>query len=288
MNTNPNPPSPRLVASSLGFTEGPVWTSSGTLLAVGLSRGLVYEIDPATGDVLARHATGGRPNGLAAGRGEEIWVAQAGKDSVPPSLQRIEDGAIHTLTNGFSAPNDLAFGPDGKLWFTDPKGEALTGNPEEGRIWAYDLAHGTFELMAGGVLYPNGLAFDDGGSSLYVAETATARILRFPLKGSTVGSPVVFVEMASGHPDGIAFDAEGRLHVASTTDESVQVYDRSGRLVERVPIGAGLTTNLCFGGPDFRTLFVTTTRGGSIYSVGRQVPGLPLIPAPVGLLGFRI
>jgi gluconolactonase len=283
MSADPIVPPLRRVATDLGFTEGPVWTNRGTLLAVGLSRGLVYEIDVQTGDVLAGHATGGRPNGLAAGIADEIWVAQAGKGRVLPSLQHIAGGVIRTIAADFSAPNDLTFGPGGELWFTDPKGEALTGRPEEGRVWTYDPGRDTFELKASGVLYPNGLAFDKWGLFLYVAETATARILRYPVNGGQLGKPEVFIQMSAGHPDGIAFDADGNLYVASTTDESAQVYDRYGVLAERIAIGAGLVTNLCFGGSDYRTLFVTTTRGGSIYSVERQNPGLPLIPAPTPL-----
>ncbi|WP_157220750.1 SMP-30/gluconolactonase/LRE family protein [Flavisphingomonas formosensis] len=267
-----------VLAEDLGFTEGPLWTCRGTVMAVGLSRGLVYEIDPADGSRIRSVEIGGRPNGLAEGAEGDVWVAQAGHRGAPPSIQRIRGDDITTFAERFHAPNDLAFGPDGLLWFTDPAGHALGGAPQPGRIWAMDSESGIFTLKAEGVLYPNGLAFSPTGDALLVAETATARILRFDYAAGMLEGPTLFAQMDNGHPDGIAFDQEGNLYVASTDGRDVQIFSPHGELAEIIALPPqGFATNLCFGGADACTLYVTSAKGGMILSKPRSVPGLPLL-----------
>lgn len=270
------------IATGLGFTEGPLWTRRGRLMAVGLSRGVVHELrpgnQPGNWQVERSITTGGRPNGLAEGAGGEIWVTQAGDAGLPPAIQRICGDAVRDFPADFHAPNDLAFGPDGLLWFTDPCGHALDRDAQPGRIWTLDTQSGQFTLRAEGARYPNGLAFSPGRDALFVAETATRRLLRYPYADGELRAPEIFATLADGQPDGIAFDGEGRLHVAATTAGSVQVFDAGGVLVEMLTLPAGgFATNVCFGGDDLHTLFVTSAKGGAIFALRRDVPGAPLL-----------
>jgi gluconolactonase len=269
---------PTLLAQGLGFTEGPLWHPEEGLLLVGLSRGLVWRVEPTSGEASIFANAGGRPNGLAADRKGAVWIAQAGKGDVPPSIQCVQDGVVRTvLARGFHAPNDLCFGPDGRLWFTDPAGHALEGQTPLGRIWAYDPQRETLDLMLEAVRYPNGLAFSSDGSVLFVAETARARIVRCQLQEGRLSAPQTFADLTQGVPDGIALDSEGRLYVAALNGHSVAIFDSNGVEVERIPFEQGsLPTNLCFGGPHLRTLFVTAAKGGSLYHLRRDVGGLVL------------
>jgi gluconolactonase len=185
---------------------------------------------------------------------------------------------VHSvLARGFHAPNDLCFGPDSRLWFTDPAGQALEGDTPVGRVWAYDPNSESLELMSEALRYPNGLAFSADGSSLLIAETARARIVRCALREGRLSPPQPFADLPEGVPDGVAFDSAGKLHVATLNGHSVVVFDSSGVMVERIPFAGGsLPTNLCFGGPDLRTLFVTAAKGGSLYQLRREVGGLVL------------
>src|SRR5215475_9192429 len=161
---------PTLLAQGLGFTEGPLWHREEGLLLVGLSRGLVWRVEPTRGEASVFAKPGGRPNGLATDCQGVVWIAQAGKDAVPPSIQCVRNGVVHTvLARDFHAPNDLCFGPDGRLWFTDPAGEALGGHTPPGRIWAYNPVSDALDLMLEALFYPNGLAFSPDGSTLLVA-----------------------------------------------------------------------------------------------------------------------
>jgi gluconolactonase len=286
---------PACIASGLGFTEGPLWTSDGRLLVVGMSRGVVHEIDAITRRTRVVAEPGGSPSGLAEDALGNIWIAQRGQLSgsrggqAVPGIQRqpgrvaaaIEESCPveNVVGRGFDAPNDLVIGPDGKLWFTDPSGDAFSGPSLPGRVWVYDPAGGDVHVVAEGLHYPNGLAFDANRNALYVAETSEARVMRFPLLGGTLGEPEVFIKLPSGRPDGIAFDRDDNLYVAATSADAVLVFDSSGEHIDGIAFDRGsMPTNVCFGSHEMRTLFVTIPKGGCVFAVERAIPGA-LLPA---------
>jgi gluconolactonase len=269
----------REIASDIGFTEGPLWVD-GRLLVTSVSRGLVYEVS-LDGDGAAVYCeTGGGPNGLSADAEGTVWVAQNGGVTVPskstrpvrPGLQRISDGVVEDIvTEGCNAPNDLVQGPDGRIWFTDPFGPA---DQRAGQVRAYDIASGVVTTMLDGIQYPNGIAFNQGGDHLYVAETRTQRILRYSWDGDTLGPGEVFARLRVGSPDGMAFDVTERLYVAGAGSDHVLVFDRNGNEVEAVEFG-GLTmpTNLAFIGD---LLVVTAGKGGRVITIAGVAEGLAL------------
>lgn len=245
----PRPIGIEVVADGLGFTEGPLVTQSGQVLCVSFDHGCVYRVAPGEKAVVAE--LGGGPNGLAEGADGRVYVAQSQGVSIyhhPPfrfgmsgGIQVIEaDGTVSWLTMDPVRPNDLCFGPDGKLWVTDP--HAL--RRRDGRIWRVDPADGTAEILVSVPWFPNGIAFGLEDDAVYVANTYEARIERFPIEGAGLGKPEPFVTLERNHPDGFAFDADGNVIVAAVSlDESVpgevQVYDRDGRYLDRVLPGPG-------------------------------------------------
>lgn len=269
----------RLVAEGLGFTEGPLWTATGSLLVVSRSRGQVVKIDVDGGAHRIVASPGGTPTGLAEDIRGDIFIAQGGSPDrqISPSIQRYDGVAVHpSAIDGLNAPNDLAFAPDGALWFTDPSGPAMDGVAKPGRLWRMSGGSGAAECMAEDLLFPNGLAFLPDGD-LLVAETFASRVIRYATRGDHLSETSLYVELVSGRPDGLALDARLNLYVAATSSEAVHVYDRAGALVETIGLGPdAFPTNVCFGGTDGRTLFVTSARGGRVYAVPRPTPGLPL------------
>jgi gluconolactonase len=274
----------RTLASGLGLTEGPLWTSDGRLLVVSVSRGLVYEVDLDGARARPLVNLGGAPSGLAEDREGTFWVAQGGSQlrrddaaPVPPSIQHVTGASVASAAHtGLTAPNDCVVGQDGVLWFTDPAGSPLHGTPEPGRVWTLGPG-GALSLKADGVLYPNGIAFSPDLAALYVAETATRRVLRFPLHGSALGPVQTVIELSDGHPDGLAVDADGNIIIAATTAGAVVLAAPDGTEIDRITIGPGsMPTNVCFGGDDLATLFVTVAKGGRVLAVPRKVPGLAL------------
>ena len=262
------------VAVGLGALEGPVWTSGGSLVVTSLSRGLLYQIGDDGPQLLAE--TGGGPNGLAEGPDGSIWVAQNGGYPFPsrsprkvtPSIQRVRNGVVEDLmTSGLDAPNDCVFAPDGRLWFTDPRGDFAAGGPTPGRVCALDTITLRMEVLADGPLYPNGLAFGSDPDDFYLAESSTRRVLTAHRTSDGIGEFAVFAELPGGAPDGMAFDRQGNLLVAGGPANAVFVFDPGGALIDTIDVGHGdpvMVTNLCFGGDDGDTLFITVFKGGRV------------------------
>ncbi|OGO50909.1 MAG: hypothetical protein A2148_02085 [Chloroflexi bacterium RBG_16_68_14] len=104
-------------------------------------------------------------------------------------------------------------------------------------------------------------------------------MLVYPVRADGLGEPQEFCRTEPGFPDGMCFDVEGRLYLAATVAQEVQVFDSAGRCVDRLPCGAGsMLTNCCFGGPGGRSLFVTDARNERVLAFDLDVAGLPLFP----------
>jgi gluconolactonase len=208
-----------------------------------------------------------------------MWgLNERAPELAPAGIQVIEGGSVRYAAEGLDAPNDCCFGPDGRLYFTDPRGPAGAGDWKPGRVYAME-PDGEPQLIAEGPRFTNGIGFGLDPSVLYVAETLGQRILAYPLRDGALGDPREFCRTDPGFPDGFCFDERGYLHIAATMASEVQVIDLEGRIVERLSCGeGGLVTNCCFGGTDGKTLFATESQGERVFAFELDVAGLPLYP----------
>lgn len=281
-----------IIADDLGFIEGPVWDAATSLLSlVSISRGCVYSLD-ATGTIRHRFETGGGPNGMAR-FGATLLVAQNGgifgaSGPAMPGVQAITDGQVRYMARGdFEAPNDLAFGPDGRLYVTDPSAERAVLDPVEGRVFASDLQGGPATVVIDRRLCPNGLAFTADGKGLLLALTQPRLVERFALVAGEWQPQGVFCRLTNGRPDGLALDVSGRLWVCTPGTGGIEVFGADGVFERRIEVGAGsMATNLCFGGMDGRDLFVTAAGWGKLLRLRTDVPGMMLFPGPIGSMGI--
>jgi len=278
------------LASDLGFPEGPVVMPDGSIVFCDGNTGELLQWKD---DQLSTFAEmGGSPWGALLGTDGAIYVTQGGNvpgspdQSAVPGIQRVNpDGSIEMLATSIAGhrlagPNDLAFGPDGKLWFTESGTEHddRDPDPQPGRLDTLS-ADGSGEMLAErpGV-YPNGIAFD-GQQRMYWTESAAHRVCRWD-----DGQASVFCQLSDGHvPDGMAFAADGRLFVCTTISGGVTVISPEGEVLEEIDMDEHVT-NCIFDGS---TLYVTATkvseihadqRTGSFYRVETDATGLPLIP----------
>jgi gluconolactonase len=289
----------RLLASNLGFTEGPVFRQRGDYAVVSLDQGRVYAISP-EGVVSVLADTGLGPNGLVEDADGTLYVAQCGLNYVreaqdvpevmrkPPgsisgAIQAIRpDGSIEVISQDPYMPNDLCFGPDGYLYVTDPTRSA--GAPSfraDGRIWRFDVHSGECELMKSVGWFPNGIGFGLESDALYAASTAEDRIYRLALTHdgfAGLGAEEVAIQLERGsHPDGFAFDVEGNLIIA-TNHKGVQVWSPDGRLLDVFTAGSGrYGTNVAI---DHTGRMLICDGGGCAVLVadGWSAPGLALHP----------
>jgi gluconolactonase len=276
----------RVVAEELGFTEGPVWTHDSRLLVTSISHGLIYELDGKGGHSVYARTTGG-PNGMTEGLDGSLYVTQNGgifgtnstsETRTDPGIQHIVDGEVRHIAKGLGAPNDLCFGPDDRLYFTDPRGWARPQDLPPGRVYSMEV-NGEPELLVEGPAFTNGIAFGLHAATVYVAETFGRRVLAYPLRDGKLGQPEEFCKTDPGMPDGMCFDENGLLYVAATIAQEIQVFDAKGECIDRLPCGENsLMTNCCFGGPDGKTLFATDSRQERVIAVEMEVAGLALYP----------
>lgn len=241
--------------------EGPYWDpQGGRLLLVDMLAGAVLEWtgdgDPVRHDyggisaVIRRRTAGGFV--LAVERGIRLL-----DDDLEPV------GGLHEV---FDDPalrmNEGGCDPQGRLYVGSM---AYAGTPGAGTLWRFDpdgSAHPTLR----GVTISNGLQWHADGRTAYYNDTPTGRIARLPFDPDTgcFGESATLAELPDGvgMPDGMAIDADGGIWVALWGGSAVWRYDGGGRLTEVIDLPTRFVTACTFGGPDLRTLYVTTSRDG--------------------------
>ena len=282
-----------IIAEGLAFPEGPVWLD-GTIWCTEIIGGHVARVGP-SGAVERVAATGGGPNGATAAADGSLYVTQNGGmgtgGRTAPGIQRVTpDGSVSVVATAvggvaLDGPNDCAFGPDGRLWFTDPRGEADLERARPGRLFGLDVATGAGELVLElGPVFPNGVGFLADGSLVWT-ESFSRRVMRLAVPaggelGPGAGEPEVVIELPDRHwPDGFCVGADGRLYVATTYAHCVSVVE-DGQIVDRLMCADGMVTNCCFGGSSGTDLYATDSRNGTLWRFELGVPGLPLHTGP--------
>lgn len=301
----------REIASGLQFPEGPVALADGSVLVVEIKGGRLVRVE-ASGRKHVVAELGGGPNGAAIGPDGKCYVCNNGgfnwitaadghvrphgraDDYTSGSIQRVdlETGAVevlYTSCNGepLKGPNDIIFDDRGGFWFTD-HGKTYGRLMDRGAVY-YAAADGSFIREAAfPFLTPNGIGLSPDGRMLYVSETETGRLWALPVigPGELAAAPWPspnggrFVGGPTGYQrfDSLAVEADGRICVATLVDGGISVFspDGSGRL-EFHQAPEGYCTNICFGGPDMRTAYITLSGYGRLVAVDWPRPGLPLI-----------
>lgn len=269
------------IASGLGFTEGPVCLPDGRIAVVSMSRGAVVVLEH-DGTVVNEYRTGGGPNGLAVDETGTLYVAQNGglwaaAAKAEPGVQIVRDGAAEYLVTGMDAPNDLMFGPDGRLWVTDSRAEVDIAAPDDappGRVWAVDTVTAAAELLLEGPVFLNGIGFSTDAERLYVTATADAGVYAYDLAtvdGRTiVGTQNLIHRVQEGLPDGLTVDGAGNLWVATTAGDRIDVLTGSGRIVATHALPPGsMPTNIC-AGPEPGQYIVTAGGSGSVLRLAAE------------------
>jgi len=278
-----------VLATGLEFPEGPVWLGTERVAFTEI-RGQCVSLWE-RGRIRKIAYTGGGANGATLGPDGALYVSNNGglslghegkwmaPEPIPGRIQRVtlagqvSDVATTLPGKPPNRPNDLCFGPDGLLYYTDPHNWEDLANLGVGRV-ACTTLDGRVTLVAEVPGFPNGIAFgpDD---RLYVAQSVTQQILVMePTPGVT---PVTYGTLPRGFPDGFCFDAAGRLYAAGSLGDVVVVLEPGGAVREVIEMGEGSEpTNCCLG--DGR-LYVTLSGPGELVALEMPVAPLPLYPA---------
>ena len=289
-----------VVADGLAFPEGPVAMSDGSVIVVEVMGGRVSRVAPdGTVDTVA--SVGGGPNGAAIGPDGALYLCNNGgtdpSTTVDGSIQRIDldSGSVDTLytesgDRALVAPNDLVFDTSGGFYFTD--------FAHHGAIY-YALADGSsIRALATEVASPNGIGLSPDGTILYWAETHVRQVQRRRISspGELVPSPGYSIRalfytgetddfaLLAGLPgnhelDSLAVDSSGAVCVGTLVDSGISEIDPDGRwTLHTLPpsLADGAVTNICFGGDDLTTAYLTCSMTGRLVRCTWHRPGLPL------------
>lgn len=266
---------PVTIAETFQFTEGPVWHPEGYLLFSDIPADTIYRHAPGT--VPEHYLTpSGNSNGLTYDRDGRLLACEHGGRRVS---RMAHDGSMETLADRYddkrlNSPNDIVVHSSGAIFFTDPPYGIDPDPGEQGFNGVYRLdPNGALTLLNRDMNRPNGLALSLDESVLYVDDSRNRHVLAYPLNADLgVGEPTVILDMnveTQGGPDGMKVDSEGNLYVTGP-----------GGLWVTTPEGEHLGTiefpqvpaNLCFGGEDYRTIYVTARTG--LYSIRVNVLGM--------------
>ncbi len=301
----------REIATGLQFPEGPVALGDGSLLVVEIARKTLTRIRPGQAPQVVAELGGG-PNGAAIGPDGRCYVCNNGgltfinvDGKLVPGLAPADykgggidvvdlaTGRVERLYDAcgdipLRGPNDLVFDNAGGFWFTDlGKTFKRARQRDRGAVF-YAKADGSFIKQAIFPLEgPNGIGLSPDGTTLYVAETHTGRIWCYdvaapgeirPRKGPLPGEIGHMLYAASHYAmfDSLAIEAGGNICVADIPFGGITVVSPSGALVEQHRMPDMITTNICFGGKDLRTAFITLSSTGRLVAVDWPRPGLKL------------
>jgi gluconolactonase len=268
------------LAGDFKFTEGPAADAKGNVFFTDQPNDRIMKWST-DGKLSVFLKPCGRSNGLyldakgnllaCADEKNELWsIDPGGKATV------LVTGYGGKLLNG---PNDLWVHPaSGRVYFTDPfykRGYWKRGPMAQDGQCVYVLSadRKTLTRAADGLKQPNGIVGTPDGGKLYVADIGAGKTYVYAIaKDGTLTDRKLFCSMGS---DGMTIDAEGNVYL---TGRGVTVFDREGKKIDHIKIPEGWTANVCFGGADRQTLFVTASKG--LYAVRMRVKGVPPLAAP--------
>lgn len=296
------------ITSGLRFPEGPVALDDGSVVLVEMFGPRITRVLPDGTKETVAEIEGG-PNGLAVGPDGAYYLCNNGGCFTPVDLagmlfpgpfdparyiggriQRVDPatGAVtdlYTECDGrpLRAPNDLVFDGHGGFWFTDHGIREERTSDRTGIFYA--LADGSrVEEVVFPTDGPNGIGLSPTGEHLYWAETHTGRVFQRTVTAPGVLAPAMPMDTSvclAGLPglqllDSLAVDGAGNVCVATLVNGGITVIAPTGEVLQHVATGDMLTTNICFGGLDHATAYVTLSATGRLVSMPWPYPGLRL------------
>ena len=266
-----------LLADRFAFTEGPACDAEGNVFFTDQpnDRIMKWSVD---GELSMFKQPCGRSNGLYFDARGQLWAC-ADEDN---QLWCIEpDGTSTAIVKRFegkllNGPNDLWIRPDEGIYFTDPFYRRKywdRGDQQQSCQGVYYLSPDRSRVVrvVDDLKTPNGLIGTPDGTILYVADLGAGRTYAYDIQDDgTLKNKRLFCDLGS---DGMTIDQEGNVYL---TGKGVTVFDSRGNQIRKIPIEAKWTANVCFGGKDRRTLFITASE--SFFGLRMRVHGVSRQP----------
>jgi sugar lactone lactonase YvrE len=269
------------IVQGLAFAEGPVADSNGNLYFSDIDNNIIYKWSESDGTTVFQENSNGT-NGLYMDQGGTLYTCESANGRL---LSIDSQGNVSVLAEeydgkAFNEPNDLWIDPKGGIYFSDPVYKGTLVQDGE-HVYYLTPKRDLIMRVVNDMVRPNGIIGSDDGQRLYIADHGAGITYQYDIEqNGSLSNKSVFVATAS---DGMTIDKNGNVYL--TNASSVLVYDTSGNLVETIVVPEE-TTNVCFGGIERQTLYITTK--ASVYSIEMNVKGLDLPSVNSGGSGIDV
>jgi len=293
------------ITTGLQFPEGPVAMPDGSVILTELFASRLTRVAP-DGSKTTVAEINGSPNGLAVGPDGALYLCNNGNAFTPMNaggllypgpfdeskyiggrIQRVDiatgtvtDLYTHCGTTALRAPNDIVFDKQGGFYFTD-HGTRSERSADRTGIY-YAKPDGSFiEEVAFPTDGPNGIGLSPDENTLYWAETHTGRVYQRAITSPGKLAPPDASTVLCGLPgyqllDSLAVDGDGNVCVATIVNGGITVISPQGEVLQHIAVDDRITTNICFGGPDYQTAYITASTTGRLLAMKWPYKGLKL------------
>lgn len=297
----------REITSGLKFPEGPVAMDDGSVILVEIVAKKITRVKP-DGKTQTIAKLAGGPNGAAIGPDGALYVCNNGENfgytkrqgltipgHTPPHhkggwIERVDIATgkaerLYDKCDGekLIAPNDLVFDTKGGFWFTD-HGSTTDKGRTHGALY-YAKADGSkITRVLRELITPNGVGLSPDGKTVYYAETFTGRLYKLPLtapgkRGKVEGfTPGAFVGAFPGlaYFDSLGVQADGGICCATLLAGGITTFHPQTGKAKHTAMDDPLVTNICWGGKNMKTAFITASGTGRLMAANWPVAGLRL------------
>lgn len=251
--------------------EGPACDAEGNVFAVNFTRqGTIGRVTPdGRGEIFVELTGGSIGNGIRFDRQGVMYVA----DYVNHNVLRIDPKTRKVTTHAHEAsmnqPNDLAIGPDGTLYASDPN-----WGDGSGQLWRIDR-DGKVTRLASQMGTTNGIEVSPDGKTLYVNESEQRNVWAFTIAADkSITDKRLLKKFDDFGFDGMRCDVDGNLYITRYGKGTVVKLSADGKVLREIEVLGAQPSNICIGGPDGRTAYVTEVEQTRLVQFRIDRPGL--------------
>jgi gluconolactonase len=260
------------LAGGFSFTEGPSPDKEGNVYFTDQPNDRIMEWN-VSGELTTFMQPCGRSNGMFTDSEGYLWSCADEKNELWRIAPDKKKEVIAAVFNGhpFNGPNDVWVAPGGNIYITDPFylrpwWDHKEMPQEKQRVYLIGADHKSISVVIDDMKQPNGIVGTPDGKFLYVADIQDNTTWKYRISSDgTLSGKTLFCELGS---DGMTIDEKGNLYL---TGNGVTIYDSGGTKIGNIPVPEKWTANVCFGGKDHKSLFITASTG--LYRVKMTVKG---------------
>lgn len=250
--------------------EGPACDREGNLYAVAFEekRNIGIVTPDGKASVFVTLPEGSAGNGIRFNRAGIMFVADYTGHNILRIDPESKEITVHAHEPTMHQPNDIAIGPDETLYASDPDWKK-----GDGALWRIET-DGTVTQLADNKGTTNGIEVSPDGKTLFVAESKQQRVLAYDLDKSGISNERVLITFEEHGLDGIRCDIDGNLYITRHGAGQVLKLSPEGKILQTIELPGSMPSNLCFGGPDGKTVYITEVENQQILTFRADRPGL--------------